>query len=448
MAKPNKTSKKSTKKSTLKQPKTATVAAKSAVQQVEKPDPELSPSTQMLGYGYNPWWSEGSVKPPLFLTSTFLFKKAEDGEEFFKVALGKKEAKKTPGLIYSRLNNPELEILERRLAIWEKADAAAAFASGMAAISTSILAFCRPGDVVAYTQPIYGGTDHFFQHILPQFNIHPLPILPSQDPVKAIEALRDPRLRVIYVETPSNPTLQMVDIGAIDKARKVLEKKLNREIVYMVDNTMLGPVFQQPLLHGADVSLYSATKFIGGHSDLIAGAAIGSSKFISDIKTYRSFLGSMAETFTCWLMMRSLETLEVRMRTQQANAQKVAAFLQSNKEVSRVFYPGLFKKGSIQDKIRRKQTSGDGSLISFEVIGGKERAFEILNRTKICKLAVSLGGTETLIEHPKTMTHSELDEENQADCGITDGLIRLSVGIEDPKDIIQDLKNAFSTVGE
>lgn len=405
----------------------------------------FSPETLMLGFGYNPWWSEGSVKPPLFLTSTFMFRNAEEGEDFFKIALGKKESKKAPGLIYSRLNNPELEILEARLAVWEGAERAGAFASGMAAISTSVLALCRPGDAIAYTMPIYGGTGHFFEHILPCFNIRAIPIDATANPVEALEKLREPKLKMIFIETPSNPTLTMTDIEAVCAARVKLEKRLGHKIIVAVDNTMMGPVFQKPIQNGADLSIYSATKFIGGHSDLIAGAVMGSKEAMLPILTYRSFLGTMSSAFTCWLMMRSLETLKIRMESQARNALEIAHFLTSHPSVKKVYYPGLLEKKSSQAVIRAKQTTGDGSLISFEVNGGKSKAFQVLNTVKLCHLAVSLGGTETLIEHPKTMTHSELDPEMQESSGITDGLIRLSVGLENPKDLIADLKKALES---
>jgi len=411
----------------------------------------LSPETLMMRYGYNPWWSEGAVKPPLFLTSTFMFRSAEEGEEFFQVALGKKESA-TPrhGLIYSRINNPELEILEERLALWEKAEKASVFASGMAAITTTLLALCKPGDQVAYTMPIYGGTAHFLKEMLTRFQVEAYP-LPAGD--RAPEVLRQlnlPRLRLVFVETPSNPSLGLTSIREIRQVVNELQAKRRRqengdspEIVLAVDNTMLGPVFQSAMACGADLSLYSATKFLGGHSDLIAGAVLGSEKLIREINGYRSFLGTMGSPFVCWQLMRSLETLQVRMERQAQNAQKVAEFLSHHPQVERVAFPGLLLEGSRQAEIAREQLKGPGSLMSFEIKGGKKRAFEFLNRVKVCHLAVSLGGTESLIEHPKTMTHSELDEQQMAEHGITDGLIRLSVGLENPDDLIADLAQAF-----
>lgn len=408
----------------------------------------LSPETLMMKAGYNPWWSEGAVKPPLFLTSTFLFKSAEDGEEFFQVALGKKESAGPQGLIYSRLNNPELEILEERLAIWEKAEKASVFASGMAAITTALLALCKPGDQVAYTVPIYGGTAHFLHDMLPKFQIESIPIPAGCEAPEALKNLDPSRLRLVFAETPSNPSLQLTSIARLKEVIQSMRVKTGREILLAVDNTMLGPVFQSPLKSGADLSIYSATKFIGGHSDLIAGAILGSSKLVSEINVYRSFLGTMGSPFVCWQMLRSLETLKVRMEKQAENAMKIARFLAEHSAVQSVYYPGLLAADSTQEKVAKEQLSGFGSIVSFEVKSAtaaeaKAKAFKVLNSVEVCHLAVSLGGTETLIEHPKTMTHSELDEKTMKSCGITDGLIRLSVGLEAAEDIIADLSQAL-----
>jgi len=404
----------------------------------------LHPETEMMRHGYNPWWSEGSVKPPLFLTSTFMFKTAEDGEEFFQVALGKKESSRTQGLIYSRLNNPELEILEGRLALWENAEKASVFASGMAAITSTLLALCKPGDHVAYTVPVYGGTAHFLKEMLVQFQIESTPIPAGDGAADALKKLAHKNLRLVFVETPSNPSLTLTSIKEVRAAVDSLKKPGGRDIILAVDNTMLGPVFQAPLKHGADLSIYSATKFIGGHSDLIAGAVLGSEALVREINAYRSFLGTMGSPFVCWQMMRSLETLKVRMEKQSENAVKVAHFLSKHPAVEKVLFPGLLESGTRQAEIAKEQLSGPGSLMSFLVKGGKDKAFAVLNRVQVCHLAVSLGGTETLIEHPKTMTHSELSEEDMKACGITDGMIRLSVGLENPEDLIRDLEQALA----
>ncbi len=409
-------------------------------------DPQsLAPETLMMRYGYNPWWSEGAVKPPLFLTSTFLFKTAEDGEEFFKVALRKKKGEGVQGLIYSRLNTPSLEILEERLALWEKAEKASVFASGMAAISTTLLALCQPGDAVAYTVPIYGGTAHFMKEMLAKFRIEGIPIAAGADAAQELRRIAPKNLRMVFVETPSNPTLIMTSVQGIRKSADELAARSGREVLVAVDNTMLGPVFQHPIQHGADLSIYSATKFIGGHSDLIAGAVLGRAALIGEINVFRSFLGTMGSPFVCWQMMRSLETLKVRMEKQADNASAVAQFLASHPQVQKVYFPGLSVQGSPDGDIVAEQLTGTGSMISFEVRGGKSKAFSVLNSVKVCHLAVSLGGTETLIEHPKTMTHSEIDEELMQRCGITDGLIRLSVGLESPADLIADLRQALDS---
>lgn len=407
---------------------------------------KYSPETLMLGFGYNPWWSEGSVKPPIFLTSTFLFRSAEEGEEFFKIAYGLKESGNKPaGLIYSRLNNPGMEILEDRLKLWEGAEASAVFSSGMAAISTMTLALCKPGDQIVYSIPVYGGTDFFFAHILPEFQIEAIPIEGGENFPEKLREMKPrlPRLRIVFVETPANPTIAMTDIREVVRVRDELFRTEHPAFV-AVDNTFLGPVFQKPIALGADLSLYSATKFLGGHSDLIAGAIVANKQLIQAIKNYRTILGSMIGPFCCWLLLRSLETLKIRMETQARSAGIIARWLQKFPGVGNVFYPDLLPEGSRQRAIYERQCSGPGSVISFELDGGKAKAFRTLNALKVCKLAVSLGGTETLIEHPATMTHSDVAPEIQARAGITEGLIRLSVGIENTQDILSDLEQALN----
>jgi methionine-gamma-lyase len=302
---------------------------------------------------------------------------------------------------------------------------------------------CKPGDHVAYTVPVYGGTAHFLKEMLVKFQIESTPIPAGDGAPEALRKLGSKNLRFVFVETPSNPSLTLTSIREMRKVTDELSKKSGREILLAVDNTMLGPVFQAPLKHGADLSIYSATKFIGGHSDLIAGAVLGSENLIREINAYRSFLGTMGSPFVCWQIMRSLETLKVRMEKQSENAVKVALFLKNHAAVERVLFPGLIQEGTAQARLAAEQLSGPGSVMSFVVRGGKEKAFAVLNRVQVCHLAVSLGGTETLIEHPKTMTHSELSEEDMKSCDITDGLIRLSVGLENPDDLITDLRQAL-----
>jgi len=413
----------------------------------KKPAHTCAPETMMMGYGYNPWWSEGSVKPPLFLTSTFLFQSAEEGEDHFKVAYGQKKSSKPAGLIYSRVNNPELEILENRLAAWENAEDAAVFSSGMAAISTMSLAMCKPGDQVIFGIPVYGGTSYLFENILPEFGIECIPVESGENFVESVLELKKQKklqnLKMIYFETPANPTIIMTDIEkVVTKLKKRLSTK-KREIIIAVDNTFMGPVFQKVLPHGADFSVYSATKFLGGHSDLIAGAVLGRKDLMDMVKGYRTILGSMATPFVSWMLMRSLETLKVRMEQQARNAEVMAKWLCEQPEVNYVLHPSLDNTREAQKEICQKQCCGNGSLISFEVKGGKRRAFDILNNVEHCKLAVSLGGTETLIEHPRTMTHSDVSPALQDRAGITPGMIRISLGLENVDDIIHDLDQAM-----
>jgi methionine-gamma-lyase len=400
----------------------------------------------MMSHGYDPFLSEGSAKPPIFMTSTFVFRSAEEGEQYFKWAYGleAREHDQTMGLIYSRLNNPGLQILEERLAVWDDAEMALSFASGMAAISTSILAHTQPGDVVLYSMPVYGGTEFLFEKILPKFGISTRSF-PADMELAELEALTreiGDRLSVIYLESPANPTNRLIDIAGIAEiARK--QPYGDRHVLTFVDNTFLGPVFQKPLALGADVVLYSATKYLGGHSDVIAGAVTGSRAALEPIGVYRTIMGSMPDPFTCWLLLRSLETLKIRMEAQMANAQRIAEFLRDHALVSRVFYPTLLEPGSRQYAIYQAQCTGSGAVVSFEIRGGKAEAFRFLNSVKLSKLAVSLGGTESLVEHPATMTHSDIPVDVQQRFGISENLIRLSVGVENVADLMNDLAQAL-----
>jgi len=407
----------------------------------------MEPWSLMMSHGYNASWSEGSIKPPIFQTSTFAFPSAEHGEDFFKIAYGirKSTKKHPPGLIYSRVNNPGLEILEDRLGLWEGAEDSAAFASGMAAISTTCLGLLKPGDVLVYSVPVYGGTDYLFNNILPKFKIKAIPINAGSNFCNRIKEKRIRRADMIFIETPANPNIKLTDLVEVRKMADSLSRK-GRPCYMVVDNTFLGPVFQTPLKLGADLSVYSATKFIGGHSDLIAGVILGKQDCLNQIKAYRTILGTMAPPFSAWLMLRSLETLKIRMEKQAESAEILASWLKKQPLVKNVFFPGLLKEGDTQYDIYKKQCTGPGALIAFEVKGGKKAAFKLLNSVKLAKLAVSLGGTESLIEHPMTMTHSDVSRATQKQVGITPGMIRISVGIEAVHDLITDLSQAIAKV--
>ncbi|MCM2281075.1 MAG: cystathionine gamma-synthase family protein [Bdellovibrionaceae bacterium] len=409
---------------------------------------KMKPESLAMSYGYNPAFSEGAVKCPIYQTSTFVFRTAEEGKEFFEVALGKRQPDpdREAGLIYSRINNPDIEILEDRLTLWDEADDAAVFESGMAAISTAVLAFVSPGDLILHSDPLYGGTDYLFKSILARFGVQSLGVLPgeSREAIrqKILLSGRQDRLAAVFVETPANPTNHLIDIQMLVSLAAEFRTP-ERSVPVLVDNTFLGPLFQRPLVLGADLVIYSATKYLGGHSDVIAGACLGRGALIQEIKKMRTYLGTGAGPWTGWLLMRSLETLSLRMSRQAETAKIIAARLAQHPKVAKVYYPGLYQDGDPQIEIYRRQCLGPGAMISFDVMGGEAEAFRVLNRLKLIKLAVSLGGTESLAEHPKTMTHAGVDEELKRSLGISDQMIRLSVGVEDPDDLWMDLGDAL-----
>jgi len=411
-------------------------------------DKKLSPESLMMTHGYQPEWSEGAVKTPLFLTSTFAFKTAEEGKSFFELAYGLREKRQEEqlGLIYSRINNPNLEILENRLCLWDKADDCAVFESGMSAISTTLLEFLNPGDLLLYSSPTYGGTDHFISHFLPKIGIEAVGFYPHQTKEEIIELIENTgkanRLSHIYIETPANPTNDLVDIKMCKEIAEYFRLS-EKDIVITVDNTYMGPLWSNPLQHGADIVIYSATKYIGGHSDVIAGAVLGNNEVIKRVKTLRTFLGNMASPHTCWLLLRSLETLKIRMEQQARNASEVAQFLKNHPLVEEVLFLGHLQKGSKAYDIFKEQYTSSGAMISFYIKGGEEEAFRFLNQLKLIKLAVSLGSTESLVQHPASMTHAGVCPELKKKLKIKDNLIRLSVGVENAKDLIWDVNQAL-----
>ncbi|MCP4583962.1 MAG: aminotransferase class I/II-fold pyridoxal phosphate-dependent enzyme [candidate division Zixibacteria bacterium] len=415
----------------------------------KNPHPECKPETSVISAGYDPAFSEMSAKQPIFTTSTFMFKTAEDGEKFFRLATHPEERTdgESPGLIYSRLNNPNMEIVEDKMVVMHPgAQAAAVLPSGLSAISTSILALLHPGDQIIYSAPVYGGTEHMFDAILTKFDIHSHAVhSPELDQYEELLKKHKGSVKMIFIETPTNPTIVHTDVEGIVKLAKKYSTP-EKKILVAVDNTFLGPVYQKFCDKGIDLCIYSATKFIGGHSDLIGGFVLGSKADIQVIKSFRSVIGATTDPFCCWLMSRSLETITIRMERCSENAQKIAEFLVKHPQVEKVRYPGLLKKGDPQYDIYKKQCTGPGALLSFYIKGGKEEAFKVLNNVHVCRLAVSLGGTETLIEHPRRMTHSEMTDELCAATDMTDSMIRLSVGVEDADDLINDLDKALKTI--
>jgi methionine-gamma-lyase len=401
-----------------------------------------------MGYGYDPALSEGALKPPIFQTSTFVFENARAGKAFFELAYGLRERARgeQPGLIYSRINNPDLQLLEERLCIWDGAECALAFSSGMAAIATTLLAFLRPGDVIVHSNPLYGGTDYLVHRILPQFGVERVGFHAGEPGAlqHAVEQARElGRLRMLFIETPANPTNALVDIA---ECRQVADAvSTDERVLVAVDNTFLGPLWQQPLRHGADLVLYSLTKYIGGHSDLIAGSCLGDEALLGTVRGMRTILGTMADPWTGWLVLRSLETLKLRMTSAMKNARYVADFLADHPRVTRVHYLGHLEEGPAFETWRR-QCLAAGSTFAFEIDGAEEDAFRVLDALHVVKLAVSLGGTESLAEHPASMTHADIPRDAQQAMGITEAMIRISVGIEHPEDIIADLRQALDAM--
>jgi len=405
----------------------------------------------MMSHGYDPESAGRAIKAPMFLASTFSFATAEEGKAYFELAYGlrEKEPGEELGMIYSRIDNPNLSILESRLCLWDQAEDCAVFESGMAAISTVLLEFLSPGDLLLYSAPTYGGTDHFITHFLRKIGVECLGFRSGdtkEEIIQQVEATgKAHRLSFIYLETPANPTGGLFDIGMCREVADYFSTK-EQHVNLAVDNTYMGPLWSHPLQLGADLVLYSATKYIGGHSDLIAGAVLGSAPLMKRVKTLRTFLGSMASPHTSWLLLRSLETLKLRMEQQARNAAVVAELLNDHPAVGKVLYLGNLSPGTRDYDIFCRQYSSAGAMIAFEVVGGEQAAFQFMNSLKLIKIAVSLGGTESLVEHPDTMTHAGVCPELKKELGINESLVRLSVGVENSLDLTQDIARGLAEV--
>lgn len=414
---------------------------------------KMQPESLMMSYGYKPSLSEGAIKCPIFQTSTFVFNTAMEGKRFFELAYGlrEKDAGEELGLIYSRLNNPDLEILENRLCLWDGAEDCAVFESGMSAISTALMEFMVPGDLLLYSRPVYGGTDHFINHFLKKMQIEAVGFHATDSKEQIIARIdatgKGNRLSMIHIETPANPTNALIDIEMCAEIKHHYTTA-EKQVILSVDNTYMGPIWQHPLKHGADLVLYSATKYIGGHSDVIAGACLGSKELMARVKGLRTFLGNMAGPWTGWLLMRSLETLKVRMDQQATNAKFVAEYLRSHPKVEKVYYLGFINEvGTEREKdIFKRQYTSSGAMIAFDVVGGEGEAFKFLDSLKLIKLAVSLGGTESLAEHPQTMTHADVPQEDKRVMHISEKLVRVSVGVEHYTDLITDIEQALAQI--
>lgn len=415
----------------------------------------LRPETQMMGYGYDARLSEGSLKPPVFLTSTFVFKSAQDGKDFFDYTSGRKEPPpgEAAGLVYSRFNNPNLEVLEDRLALWEGGEAGLVFSSGMSAIATTLWTYLRPNDVVLISQPLYGGTETLIEKTLPNFGIRSVGVADGCDRDAVMSAAaralslareRGGRVGLIVVETPANPTNSLVDLRLVREASEWLEREQGGQRPPLaVDNTFLGPVFQRPLEHGADIVMYSLTKYVGGHSDLVAGGIVGSKPLVKPVRLLRSAMGSQLDPNSAWMIMRSMETLALRMNKAAENAAIVAQYLAQHPKVESVNYLGFLRADDPRHAVFERQCGSAGSTFSFYVKGGEPEAFRFLDALQVIKLAVSLGGTESLISHPASTTHSGVPKDTRDRLGVTDSMVRISIGIEHPDDLVADLEQAL-----
>lgn len=423
-----------------------------------KPKPEVTtiggrrmkPSTLMMGHGYDPELSEGSLKAPIFLTSTFAFENAAAGKRHFEGITGQRPGG-AEGLVYSRFNGPNQEILEDRLAIWDGAEDALCFSSGMTAICVLLLAYCSQGDVIVHSGPLYAASEGFVAKVLSKFGVTYIDFPAGADRAQLDDVLERAKsqasenggkVAMIYLESPGNPTNALVDIEAVKAAR---DAALDWDCPIAIDNTFLGPLWQRPLDNGADIVCYSLTKYVGGHSDLVAGSVAGAKKWMDPVRALRNTMGGIADPNTAWMLLRSLETVELRMQRAGENAEKVCDFLRGHDKVEGLGYLG-FISDERQKDIYDRHCSGAGSTFSVFIKGGEAECFRFLDALKVAKLAVSLGGTETLASHPASMTHLSVAHGRRQELGISDNLVRISIGIEDPDDLIADFEQALEAV--
>lgn len=410
---------------------------------------QLAPSSLMMGYGYDPRLSEGSLKPPIFLTSTFVFQTAAEGKRFFEGITGLRPGG-AEGLVYGRFNGPDQEILEDRLALWEGADEAAVFSTGMSAITTALMAHVRAGEAIVHSGPLYAATEKLIDAVFGRFGVS-YENFAAGAPLDDIRALLEKvraerRIGAIYLESPANPTNELVDIEGIVKVRDAIYGDDPDRPMIMVDNTFLGPVFQQPIRNGADLSIYSLTKYVGGHSDLVAGGVVGTHAAMLPIMALRNTVGTITDPHTSWMLLRSLETVALRMERAESNARRVCEFLRDHPKVERVGYLGFLDPDSEQGDIYTRHCSGAGSTFSVIIKGGEAESFRFLDALQLVKLAVSLGGTESLASHPAAMTHLSVPAERKKRLGISDNLVRISIGIEDADDLLADFTQALAAV--
>ncbi len=379
---------------------------------------KLGFSTRAVHAGEEPCPTTGAHVTPIYQTSTFVL------------------AGKIPRYFYTRHGNPTHAVLEEKMKILEGGGSALATASGMAALLTVMLTSLEKGDKVLSSEAIYGGTYNMLKFLLPKFGVEPI-FIDMRDPANVKRTLdQETKVRIVFFETPANPTLDIIDIEKISR----VARDAGADVV--VDNTLMTPYYQRPLELGADIVVYSATKYLSGHGDTLGGIVVGKEEFITEARRILAVTGSVISPFNAWLIIRGLKTLSVRMEKHSENAMKVARFLDSHPKVRRVLYPGLSTHP--QYKLARQQMRGFGGMVAFEIDGDTGDVYEVLEGLKLCRCAVSLGDVSTLIEHPASMTHRSIPEEERVRIGITEGLMRISVGIEDADDVIADLNQALS----
>jgi len=409
------------------------------------------PETIAVGQGYDPAAHHGAAKPPIYMTSTFVYRNAAHAKAAHVDYAAGRPPDADDGYIYARLDHPNMLMLQDRMAALDGAEAAAVFNSGMAAISSTLLALLRPGDSILHTRPIYGGTDGLLNNFFSP--VHGAKAFAVDDALSeasilaaAESALQHGPVSVMWVETPANPTAGIADIALFAKIAGILESRQGRKPVLVVDNTFLGPTLQSPLQLGADLCMTSLTKYAGGHSDMLAGSVSGSFSRIEPLRKLRTALGTHLDPHGCWLMLRSIETMPLRAERAGRNAAAVARFLKDHPKISRVNYAGFLAEGSAGEKVFKRQCRGAGSTFAFDIKGGEPEAFRMLDALRVLRLAVSLGGTETLICHSASTTHFSVPKERREAAGVSDATIRLSVGIEHEDDIIADLTQALEKV--
>ncbi len=373
----------------------------------------------------------GALATPIHQTATFTFESAEQGGRRFALEEG--------GYIYSRLGNPTNTQLEEKLAMLEGAEAAISTASGIGAVASAFWTVLKAGDHVVAAKTLYGCTYAYLNHGISRYGVE-VTFVDTTNLEEVRQAMRE-NTKVVYLETPANPNLEVADIEAISKIAHQ-----NKDCIVMVDNTFCTPYIQRPLEFGADVVIHSGTKFLNGHGDVISGFVVGSGEFIKNVRLFgvKDMTGASLSPFDAFLIIRGMKTLEIRMEKHCENAMKVAKFLEGHSAVEQVYYPGL--ESFPQYKLAKKQMSLPGAVIAFEVKGGIEEGKKVINSTELCTIAVSLGDAETLIQHPASMTHSPYTKEEREMAGISDGLIRIAVGLENVEDIINDLDKALKSI--